>query len=85
MVNCRNEGKWFGRRIEYCMHRIVVELFERQLVVAFCVVIIDVRAPVMHGKEVEQPHLAIALMVFLVVLHQNRHLQQLIVGDVIEK
>lgn len=54
-----------------------VDTFKRKLIVPVIVVVIQISPPIMHGKKLSEPHLAVQLLMFLVMLNEHRKLCQL--------
>ncbi len=76
--NCILESKTGRERNEEEAGMLNFELLERQLHVLFIIVIIEIVAPVMHGKEVHEADLVVQRFMFYKMLQQGRYLQHLV-------
>lgn len=66
------------------MRHVVVYIFKRKLPVTFIIRIVNVFAPVVHGKEINNRDIGIPVLMFYIMLNKYRHLKQLLKQAVIK-
>ncbi len=65
--------------------RLEVDPFIRQLHVAVIILVVQVSAPIVHGKKLYKPNTLIQLVMLHEMSHQYRNLQKLVQGSVVQQ